>query len=73
MGAGAPPEGHAIPWLVVQVTTHSGAAGVFSNIGYVVRSHTLGGLAPAEGCDAAHVGAGIRIPCTATYSFYPAK
>ncbi len=72
VGAGTAPVAHAIPWLVVQIASHTGS-GVFSDIAYVVRSHTAGGLPPATGCDAAHAGAGIRIPYTATYTFYPAK
>ena len=72
VAAGSQPGAGAIPWLVVQVTSHTGA-GIFADIAYVVRSHTTGGVAPAAGCDARHQDGGIRVPYTATYIFFPAK
>ena len=72
IAAGSQPGAGAIPWLVVQVTGHTGA-GIFAETAYVVRSHTSGGLAPATGCETTHPDAGIRVPYTATYTFFPAK
>jgi hypothetical protein len=39
-------------------------------IDWVQRVRTSGGLAPATGCDAAHAGAVVRVPYTATYCFF---
>lgn len=43
-----------------------------SEVTYIQRLDTQGGLAPATGCDAAHEGATARIGYTATYYFYRA-
>jgi len=64
------PDSAAIPSLVLHVTAHDGA-GVFAEAAYVVRSRTVGGIAPLTGCDAAHQGAEGRIPYSATYTFFP--
>lgn len=60
----------AIPWLVLRITGHSGH-GILSNILYVLRSQTNGGLAPRSGCDAQHANDVVRVPYTAIYSFLP--
>ena len=67
-GTGAP---GAVPWLVLRAKSHSGN-GVFAGIGYVVRSRTAGGDAPAAGCDRDHAGAEARVDYTASYTFFPA-
>jgi hypothetical protein len=59
----------AIPWLLLQVTAHEGA-GRLSQVRYVQRTATEGGLAPADGCDATRVGAQVEVPYTADYLFY---
>ena len=59
----------SVPWLVLRAKSHSGA-GLFSNVTYVTRSGTIGGLPPSSGCDAAHAGASARVPYHATYSFF---
>ncbi len=43
-----------------------------AGVTYVQRLDTTGGLAPATGCDASHVGDTARIDYTATYYFYKA-
>ena len=63
----APTPG-AIPWLVLRTSRHVGS-GLMSGVGYVLRTDTEGGTAPAAGCDAAHVGAEERRPYRATYAF----
>jgi hypothetical protein len=62
----------AIPELLLHATSHEGA-GVMADVTYIQRLKTSGGLAPREGCDAAHIGASARIAYTASYFFYRAK
>jgi hypothetical protein len=66
------PNKKAIPWLLLEAKAHQGS-GVFSTITYIQRLDTVGGVAPAEGCDVAHAGEEARVPYEATYAFsYPA-
>ncbi len=67
--ASAAPEGDAIPWLVVRATEHEGT-GLFSGVTFITRTGTVGGRAPATGCDAGHVGAETRVRYSARYSFF---
>ena len=59
----------AIPWLVLRAASHAGA-GAYARVSYIVRSDTVGGAAPATGCDAAHDGAEARIDYHATYTLF---
>ncbi|MGD0986698.1 MAG: DUF3455 domain-containing protein [Candidatus Sulfotelmatobacter sp.] len=59
----------SIPWLLVNVVSHSGT-GALSNVTTIQRVRTHGGKAPAEGCDAAHVNAETKTSYTADYYFY---
>ena len=59
----------AVPWLLLQATSHDGA-GRMSKVSFIQRLHTSGGLAPTTGCDAAHSGQTARVPYSATYAFY---
>jgi hypothetical protein len=65
--SGATLDGTAIPWLLLRATSTEGA-GIFSNITFVQRVNTTGGLAPA----AAPTQAGLeaRVPYTADYFFF---
>lgn len=63
------PETEAIPWLLLEATTHEGS-GAFSTITHIQRLNTVGGIAPTEGCDEAHEGEEARMPYEATYAFY---
>jgi hypothetical protein len=63
------PQADAIPWLLLRITTTSGA-GAFSDISYVQRLNTVGGQAPASGCDATTAGMDTRASYTADYYFY---
>jgi hypothetical protein len=63
------PDPGAIPWLLLEAKEHAGS-GAFSTITHVQRLDTVGGVAPSEGCDAAHAGAEVRAPYEATYAFY---
>jgi hypothetical protein len=67
------PVAGAIPWLLLETQEHTGS-GAFSTITYIQRLDTVGGVAPAEGCDEAHEGEEVRVPYEATYAFfYPAS
>lgn len=59
----------AIPWLLLHATSSTGP-GLFHRISYIQRVNTTGGLPPATGADAAHVGMQVEVPYTAEYYFY---
>jgi hypothetical protein len=66
-------DADSIPWLLVNVVSHSGK-GLLSDVTTIQRVHTHGGKPPAEGCDAAHANAESKSSYTADYYFYaPAK
>ena len=67
--ASAPaPGGNAIPWLLLDIKSRDGA-GQFTQAAAILRVSTVGGQAPAGGCDEAHAGTEQRVPYTATYYF----
>ncbi len=67
------PDADAVPWLLVNVTGHSGS-GALDRVSAVQRINTKGGKAPATGCDAAHLNSEIKVDYSADYYFYaPAK
>jgi hypothetical protein len=66
-------DSESIPWLLVNVVSHSGN-GLLSNVTAIQRVHTHGGKPPAEGCDASHGDAETKSSYTADYYFYaPSK
>jgi hypothetical protein len=66
------PDAGAIPWLLLEAQTYEGS-GVFSTITYIQRLDTVGGVAPAAGCDLTHADEQVRTSYEATYAFfYPA-
>ena len=70
------PSPTAIPWLLLSaVITTTGPDGgdTLTDTTYVQRLDTTGGVAPADGCDAAHIGAYAGVPYTADYFFYKAE
>ena len=67
--ADAPNPKKAIPWLLLEATSHAGS-GVFSTVTHIQRLDTGGGVAPKKGCDAGHAGDVARVPYKATYAFY---
>jgi len=67
--AGATVDSTAIPWLLLNSVSHGGD-GRMTDITSIQRLDTVGGLAPATGCDAAHAGATANVPYTAQYFFY---
>jgi hypothetical protein len=72
-GSAPAPSAGAIPWLLLKATSNAGpAGGTFTSTTYIQRLNTAGGLAPATGCDAAHLGATAPVYYTADYYFYRA-
>lgn len=63
------PKAEDIPWLLLKVKSHQGR-GAWSDVAYVRRTATSGGVAPQHGCDGAHIGQQLRVPYKATYQFY---
>lgn len=63
------PHPSAIPWLLLSGKSTSGN-GIFSQTQSIQRIQTVGGNAPAEGCNQAQVGQETRVPYKATYYFF---
>ena len=63
-----PSPATAIPWLVLEASSHDGH-GALDGVTYVLRTETVGGVAPADGCSKAREGAVTTVPYQATYSF----
>ena len=61
--------GSSIAWLLVEVVSHEGD-GLFSNVSFINRINTHGGLPPSSGCNANHLGGEKRVAYTADYIFY---
>jgi len=68
----ASPDPDAIPWLLVKVVSHSGE-GVLNRVTSIQRLNTMGGKAPASGCDDAHAGQEVRVAYSADYLFFAPK
>jgi hypothetical protein len=68
----ASPDPNAIPWLLLKAVNPTGS-GVMTKVEFIRRSDTHGGNAPGAGCDAEHLAATVRVPYSATYTFYSAK
>src|ERR1700737_1304798 len=64
------PDAASIPWLLLATTPSVAPTGALSAIRLVRRSDTHGGNSPSTGCDAQHAGSLLRVPYTATYTFY---
>ncbi|SPE35455.1 conserved exported hypothetical protein [Burkholderiales bacterium] len=65
------PDATAIPWLLLTAKSTAGG-GVLSATKSIQRVNTVGGRAPAEGCDPTLVGNVARVPYQATYYFFVA-
>lgn len=59
----------SISWLLVEVVAHKGN-GLFSDVSFINRINTHGGLPPLSGCDPNHLGGEKRVAYTADYIFY---
>jgi len=67
--AGVTVDASAIPWLLLAAASHDGN-GRMAKVSFIQRFDTVGGKAPAAGCDATTVGAIARVDYQATYFFY---
>jgi hypothetical protein len=63
------PDGKAIPWLLLDATSHTGT-GRLAGVSAIQRINTAGGTPPGQPCDLAHLNAEVRVPYEATYFFY---
>ena len=63
------PRPGAVPWLLLKAKTNEGI-GTFAKVTYIQRVDTEGGLAPAAGCDKAHVNTEERVDYKANYYLY---
>jgi hypothetical protein len=63
------PLGTAIPWLLLRAKSTSGM-GLFSTVTFIQRVNTVGGKAPASGCDSGAAGTESRVSYSADYFFY---
>jgi len=63
------PSADAIPWLLLSARP-DGPTGTFSPITSVQRINTVGGKAPASGCNSGKRGTTARVAYTADYLFY---
>jgi hypothetical protein len=68
----AGPDASAIPWLLLRAKSTSGT-GIFSAVASIQRLRTVGGKAPANGCDQGQSGKEARVPYSAEYLFYTAR
>ena len=72
--AAAPIDPTAVPWLLLKAVSHAAEDGRFSDVTWVQRLSTVGGIAPADACDATHnLGAVVQVPYSADYFFYETK
>lgn len=70
VAASPAPDAADIPWLLLQAATHGTTAGAFTPVTWIQRLDTEKGVAPATGCDDAHVGTEVLVPYTTDYFFY---
>ena len=66
------PDTNAVPWLLLSAKSTEGN-GIFGKTQSIQRVKTVGGKAPADGCNQAQAGKGARIAYKATYYFYVAR
>jgi hypothetical protein len=66
------PQAGDVAWLLLKASAHEGE-GLLRKVEFIRRTETHGGAAPAAGCDAQHLHAEVRVPYTATYTFYAAS
>jgi hypothetical protein len=63
-------EANSVAWLLLRAKPGT-AAGSLATVGFIRRTETHGGAAPASGCESpGDAGKTAQIPYTATYTFY---
>jgi len=66
-------QANSVAWLLLRARPGT-ATGALAAVAFVRRTETQGGVAPALSCVNAHdVGMTVRIPYSATYTFYAEK
>ena len=63
------PVSGSIPWLLLKKSTSDGT-GTLRDVTYVQRTHTSGGVSPADVCSAPAIGTRKAVRYTADYLFY---
>jgi hypothetical protein len=63
------PQADAIPWLLLTAKS-AGNKGMFAPVNWVQRLNTVGGQAPATGCDRSHQNQETAVGYSADYYFY---
>lgn len=71
--AGATVDASAIPWLLLNATSHASVEGRFSDVTSIQRLSTVGGIAPTTPCDGSNLGSIAQVPYSAQYVLYKAK
>ena len=71
--AGATVDATALPWLLLTAKSHADEPGFFADVTSIQRLSTVGGNAPATGCDATTLGTLVQVPYSAEYVFYKTK
>jgi hypothetical protein len=66
------PDGQSIPWLLLKAKSTEGT-GAFAKVTSIQRVSTVGGKAPAAGCDVNHAGTRTSVAYQATYYFYAGR
>lgn len=66
------PRPDAIPWLLLSARS-IGQEGAFSKVTSIQRAHTVGGLAPQNGCSQATAGTPAHVRYSAYYYFFSAN
>jgi Protein of unknown function (DUF3455) len=66
------PDPKAVAWLLLSAKSTSGN-GVFRDVRFIQRLHTVGGIAPSNGCNQASAGSEVRVSYSAEYWFYVEK
>jgi hypothetical protein len=69
LSATQPAGGNNMPWARMRAVP-AGDSGMFAGVTTIQRVNTAGGVAPAEGCNAASVGNETRVNFSADYFFY---
>lgn len=59
----------SISWLLIEVVSHQGN-GLLTDVDFINRINTHGGLPPTLACNANHLGGEKRVSYTADYVFY---
>jgi hypothetical protein len=66
-------DANSVAWLLLRAKSGT-AKGALGDVAFVQRTETHGGVAAKAGCgDAGDAGKTIRVPYTATYTFYAEK